>query len=127
MANDIFGEIYKEMGAKPIINAIGSVTLLGGSTPKPVVKEAMDRADAAYVHLPHLQEVVGKKIAEYCNVPAGYVTSGAGAALALAGAFDCFEKISRKQYTHAEESEKSLIEKAIVYANKIFFSIDSQL
>ena len=86
MADDIFGEIYKEMGAKPIINAIGSVTLLGGSTPKPVVKEAMDRADAAYVHLPHLQEVVGKKIAEYCNVPAGYVTSGAGAALALTGA-----------------------------------------
>ena len=86
MANDIFGEIYKEMGAKPIINAIGSVTLLGGSTPKPVVKEAMDRADAAYVNLPHLQEVVGKKIAEYFNVPSAYVTSGAGAALALAGA-----------------------------------------
>ena len=40
-------------------------------------------------------------------------------ALALAGAFDCFEKISRRQYTHAEESEKSLIEKAIIYANKI--------
>ena len=86
MADDIFGEIYKEMGAKPIINAIGSVTLLGGSTPKPVVKEAMDRADAAYVNLPHLQEVVGKRIAEYCNVPSAYVTSGAGAALALAGA-----------------------------------------
>ena len=62
MADDIFGEIYKEMGAKPIINAIGSVTLLGGSTPKPVVKEAMDRADAAYVNLPHLQEVVGKQM-----------------------------------------------------------------
>ena len=86
MASDIFGDIYKEMGAKPIINAIGSVTLLGGSTPKPIVKEAMDRADSAYVNLPHLQEVVGKKIAEYCNVPAGFVTSGAGAGLALTGA-----------------------------------------
>ena len=40
-------------------------------------------------------------------------------ALALAGAFDCFEKISRRQYIHAEESEKSLIEKSIIYANKI--------
>ena len=40
-------------------------------------------------------------------------------ALALAGAFDCFKKISRRQYTHAEESEKSLIEKSIIYANKI--------
>ena len=86
MAEDILGQIYKEMGATPVINAIGSVTLLGGSTPKPVVKEAMDRADSAYIHLPHLQEVVGKKIAEYCNVPSAYVTSGAGAALALAGA-----------------------------------------
>tara|TARA_B100000029_G_scaffold198321_1_gene196388 strand:+ start:30917 stop:32095 length:1179 start_codon:yes stop_codon:yes gene_type:complete len=86
MADDILGQIYKEMGATPVINAIGSVTLLGGSTPKPVVKEAMDRADSAYIHLPHLQEVVGKKIAEYCNVPSAYVTSGAGAALALAGA-----------------------------------------
>ena len=47
MADDIFGEIYKEMGAKPIINAIGSVTLLGGSTPKPVVKEAMDRGECS--------------------------------------------------------------------------------
>ena len=42
MAEDILGQIYKEMGATPVINAIGSVTLLGGSTPKPVVKEAMD-------------------------------------------------------------------------------------
>ena len=86
MADDIFGEIYKEMGANPIINAIGSVTLLGGSTPNKKVKEAMDKADSAYVPLPHLQEVVGKRIADYCNVPSAYVTSGAGAALALAGA-----------------------------------------
>lgn len=86
MAEDILGQIYKEMGATPVINAMGSVTLLGGSTPKKEVKEAMDRADSAYIHLPHLQEVVGKKIAEYCDVPSAYVTSGAGAALALAGA-----------------------------------------
>ncbi len=86
MPEDILGQIYKEMGATPVINAIGSVTLLGGSTPKKIVKEAMDRADSAYIPLPHLQEVVGKKIAEYCNVPSAYVTSGAGAALALAGA-----------------------------------------
>ena len=38
-------DIYKQLGAKPIINAIGSVTMLGGSTPVPEVKEAMDQAD----------------------------------------------------------------------------------
>ena len=37
-----WGAIYKELGAQPVINATGSVTLLGGSTPVPEVKEAMD-------------------------------------------------------------------------------------
>ena len=42
MASSEWGGIYKEIGAKPIINTIGSVTMLGGSTPIPEVKEAMD-------------------------------------------------------------------------------------
>ena len=33
-----WGEIYKSIGAKPVINATGSVTLLGGSTPVKEVK-----------------------------------------------------------------------------------------
>ena len=53
---DKWGDIYKSIGAKPIINAIGSVTLLGGSTPIKEVKEAMDQADSAYVPLMELQE-----------------------------------------------------------------------
>ena len=49
MAVQDWGGIYKELGATPIINAIGSVTLLGGSTPIPEVKAAMERADEAYI------------------------------------------------------------------------------
>ena len=30
-----WGEIYKEIGVTPVINATGSVTILGGSTPHP--------------------------------------------------------------------------------------------
>ena len=36
-----WGDIYRELGATPVINATGSVTMLGGSTPIPEVKEAM--------------------------------------------------------------------------------------
>ena len=81
-----WGGIYKELGAVPVINATGSVTMLGGSTPLPEVKEAMDRADGAYVPLMELQEKAGAFIATMVNVPAAYITSGAGSALMLATA-----------------------------------------
>ena len=32
MVTSEWGTIYKELGAQPVINATGSVTLLGGST-----------------------------------------------------------------------------------------------
>jgi D-glucosaminate-6-phosphate ammonia-lyase len=81
-----WGDIYQELGAKPVINAIGSVTMLGGSTPAPEVKEAMERADNAYVPLMELEEKAGEAIAGMINVPAAYITSGAGSALTLATA-----------------------------------------
>ncbi len=86
MTEQDWGSIYKELGARPVINAIGSVTLLGGSTPIPEVKEAMERADDAYIPLMELEEKAGEAIAKMANVPAAYVTSGAGSALTLATA-----------------------------------------
>ena len=56
MADTSWGEIYKELGAKPVINATGSVTMLGGSTPFPEIREAMAQADGAYIYLLDLQE-----------------------------------------------------------------------
>jgi len=81
-----WGNIYKELGAKPVINATGSVTMLGGSTPAPEVREAMERADSAYVPLMELEERAGQAIANMLGVPAAYITSGAGSALTLATA-----------------------------------------
>ncbi len=81
-----WGNIYKELGAKPVINATGSVTMLGGSTPIPEVREAMAQADGAYIPLMELQEAAGAAIARMANVPAAYITSGAGSALMLATA-----------------------------------------
>ena len=81
-----WGNIYKELGATPVINATGSVTMLGGSTPIPEVREAMAQADGAYIPLMELQERAGAAIANMVNVPAAYITSGAGSALMLATA-----------------------------------------
>ncbi len=78
MKDNNWGGIYKELGAKPIINAIGSVTMLGGSTPAPEVKKAMDQADSAYIPLKDLEEKSGQIISDMIDVPAAYITSGAG-------------------------------------------------
>ncbi len=86
MTTTDWGSIYKELGARPVINATGSVTMLGGSTPVPEVREAMDRADGAYVPLMELEERAGEAIAKMVDVPAAYITSGAGSALTLATA-----------------------------------------
>ncbi|MDP6666783.1 MAG: hypothetical protein QF357_05225 [Dehalococcoidia bacterium] len=86
MTTENWGAIYKEMGATPVINATGSVTLLGGSTPVAEVKEAMDAADSAFIPLIELEQVAGDRIAEMLGVPAAYITSGAGSALTLSTA-----------------------------------------
>ncbi len=83
MTTENWGAIYKEMGATPVVNATGSVTLLGGSTPVAEVKAAMDAADSAFIPLIELEQVAGDRIAEMLGVPAAYITSGAGSALTL--------------------------------------------
>ncbi len=83
MATSEWGDIYRQLGATPIINAIGSVTMLGGSSPIPEVKEAMEQADSAYLPLMELEEKAGQAIAAMVDVPAAYITAGAGSALTL--------------------------------------------
>ena len=86
MNQEHWNNIYEMVSATPIINAIGSVTMLGGSTPIPEVKRAMDLADSSYIPLIELEEKAGKFLAEFIGVPAAYITSGAGSALTLAAA-----------------------------------------
>ncbi|MCH8817442.1 MAG: aminotransferase class V-fold PLP-dependent enzyme [Chloroflexi bacterium] len=86
MAEPGWGDIYDELGVTPVINAIGSVTLLGGSQTSQTVRDAMERANAAYVPLPELQEKAGGLIADMLGVESAYITSGAASALVLSTA-----------------------------------------
>jgi len=60
--------------------------MLGGSAPIDEVREAMERANGAYIPLMELQDKAGAAIAAMTGVPAAYITAGAGSALTLAAA-----------------------------------------
>lgn len=79
-------DVYAELGVKPLINATGYVTRLGGSLMLPEVVEAMADASRAFVSMAELEEAAGRVIAEVTGAEAGYVTSGAAAGLTMAAA-----------------------------------------
>jgi hypothetical protein len=57
------GKVHEQLGVRSVINALGSATVLGGSTPTPVVKEAMEQASLHYVEMRELLEKSGDFIA----------------------------------------------------------------
>ncbi len=78
--------IFEELGVRPVINAQGNRTLLGGGTPSPEVREMMDASEEYYVNLSELMDAVGERISDMLDVEAALVTSGCSAALAYAAA-----------------------------------------
>jgi L-seryl-tRNA(Ser) seleniumtransferase len=79
-------EIYQSIGVRPLINAKGTHTIIGGSTMLPEVRAAMDAASRHYVHLDELNDAIGARLSELTGAEWGMVTSGAAAALTLATA-----------------------------------------
>ena len=86
MTDRIGSKIYTKLEVRPVINAGGSTTRFGGSTPSPAVKRAMDEADASWVEIQELLEKSGAYIADVLGVEAAYVTAGCYAALVLSTA-----------------------------------------
>ena len=65
--------IYSRLGAVPIINAAGNSTAMGGSTPTPIVKQAMEDAEQHFVDMEELLEKSGDHIASLLGAEAAYV------------------------------------------------------
>lgn len=78
--------VYERLGVRPIVNAVGPATRLGGTTIDPEVLAAMADAATACVPIDELQERAGQVIADITGAEAGYVTCGAAAGLALGAA-----------------------------------------
>src|SRR5207237_2869481 len=75
--------VYESLGIKPVINATGTVTVLGGSVMPPEVVAAWADAARHFVNLVDLQDRVGERIAKLIGVEAALVTTGAAGALLL--------------------------------------------
>lgn len=75
--------IYDRLGVPTLINASGPATRLSGSLLPPEVVEAMVEASQYCVDMTELQARACQLIAEITRAEAGYVTSGASAALLL--------------------------------------------
>ena len=86
MTESTWGNVYRRLGTRPVINATGNQTVRGGSTPSAAVREAMQEADASFVEMEELLEQSGAHIASYLGVEAAYVTAGCYAALVLCSA-----------------------------------------
>ncbi len=78
--------IYTELGVRPVINAAGPVTVLGGSLMPAAVLQAMNEAAASFVSLNELHLAAGRRIAALLGVEAAHVTSGAAAGIAVMAA-----------------------------------------
>ena len=111
-------DIYETLGIKPIINAGGHMTILGGSMLSPEVREAMESANSAYTLMDDVFDGASRAIGQMLGTEGGLVTSGCyaalvqGAAAILAG--DDPERIRRLPDTTGIKNE-FLIQKPTRY------------
>jgi L-seryl-tRNA(Ser) seleniumtransferase len=75
--------VYERLGVRTIVNAKGPSTRLSGGNMRPEVVAAMAEASGFCVDIAELQARAGAVIAAATGAEAGYVTSGAAAALLL--------------------------------------------
>ncbi|QHS50872.1 aminotransferase class V-fold PLP-dependent enzyme [Edaphobacter sp. 12200R-103] len=84
------GDVYKELGVTPLVNIVGTVTVIGGTVMKPEVMELMRQGNQHFVMINELEVAAGRYIEKLCKLPSGYtalVTGGvaAGTVCAYAG------------------------------------------
>ncbi len=78
--------IYEDLGVNPVINAMGSQTVLGGSRLSPTVLRAMQDANRYFVDMKELLKRSGEVIAGMLGAEAALVTPGCASVLALGSA-----------------------------------------
>ena len=75
--------VYGLLGVRPVINAAGIYTDLGGSVLSPTVRDAVHEVNGAFASMTELLDRSGERIAELLGVEAARVVPGASAGIAL--------------------------------------------
>ena len=102
-------KVYTDLGLRPIINAAGTYTHLGGSIMPPEVVKAMLNAGEHYVPIVELEKAIGERIAKLTGNEGALVTTGAAGAI-FVGTCACIagddtEKSNRLPMTEGMKNE----------------------
>jgi D-glucosaminate-6-phosphate ammonia-lyase len=73
--------IYQSIGVEPVINCVGTYTIIGGSIERPEVLEAMDAASGFFVQYDELAFGIGRRLAELTKAEWGMISAGCAAGL----------------------------------------------
>ncbi|SDM47619.1 uncharacterized pyridoxal phosphate-dependent enzyme [Daejeonella rubra] len=73
--------IFRSIGVEPVINCMGTFTIIGGSLERPAVREAMEAASHNFVQYDELADGIGQRLAELTGAEWGMVSAGCAAGL----------------------------------------------
>lgn len=73
--------IYQSIGVEPVINCVGTYTIIGGSLERPEVVAAMHAASGFFVQYDELAFGIGRRLAEVTGAEWGMVSAGCAAGM----------------------------------------------
>jgi D-glucosaminate-6-phosphate ammonia-lyase len=73
--------IYQSIGVEPVINCVGTYTIIGGSLERPEVVAAMQSASGFFVQYDELAFGVGQRLADLTGAEWGMVSAGCAAGI----------------------------------------------
>lgn len=73
--------IYQSIGVDPVINCVGTYTIIGGSLERPEVVTAMHDASGSFVQYDELAFGIGRRLAEITGAEWGMVSAGCAAGM----------------------------------------------
>jgi seryl-tRNA(Sec) selenium transferase len=77
-------QIFQSIGVEPLINCMGTFTIIGGSLERRSVRAAMEAASSNFVQYDELAEGIGKRLGELTGAEWGIVSAGCASCLKAA-------------------------------------------
>lgn len=73
--------IFRSLGVEPVVNCMGTYTIIGGSIERPAVRVAMEAAAHNFVQYDELADGIGQRLSDLTGAEWGMVSAGCAAGL----------------------------------------------